>query len=118
MSQHPTHQMHDNSLASYAAMGDALGQRQQEVYDAYVRKGPMTDRDVLKEVKPGCEDPNYVRWAVTNLIQKCWAVEVGSVFDEERRRTVRIVRALTPEEHKAAVDRAAAGKQMELILAA
>jgi len=85
--KHPTHRMHDNSLDSFA-QHDLTG-RALEVFNVIRQRGPMTDRQAMAAL--GRVDPNYVRPAITRLIDDGVLRECGTRKDETTGRNVRVV---------------------------
>lgn len=92
MSTHASHEMHENSLETFRQERAALQGRSLEVYKVIAAYGPLTDREIRKQL--GFHDMNTVRPRVTELIQKGWAIESGTVVDFDTRKKVRLVKAV------------------------
>ena len=92
MSEHYSHEMHENSLRALREALDsgAFNAREKQILLVYQRRPekPFTDRDVMDEL--GYHDPNMVRPRITELVDKGWLSEC----DEGRvdRATGKLVR--------------------------
>jgi hypothetical protein len=118
MSRHDQHAMHTHSLAAHRKEAFDLGKRELAIYGKLVHAGPLTDRELLTALFPGTDDMNRVRPRVTELIRDGWAVECGEKTDPHTGKTVRIVRALSDQEHAALVEREERNAgQLELLTA-
>lgn len=118
MNVHDSHTMHPHSLEAHSKGAYDLGKRELAIYSRLVHGGPMTDRELLAALFPGSGDPNKIRPRVTELCKAQWAVECGAKLDPHTGKTVRIVRALSDQEHAAAVAKEQHNDgQLELITA-
>lgn len=103
--------MHPNSLSAYRSTD--FTPRQQEVMDMLRSMGGATDRQIALALRRS--DMNYVRPRVTELIFDNWVVEVGHTKDAMTGKTVRIVKALSPDERERLLEEARQG-QIEMAL--
>ncbi len=86
MSQHATHEVHQNSRAAWAIL-DAKS-RTERIFAVYRdSQQPLTDRDVLGRL--GLFDMNHVRPRITELVDKGKLAEVGKMRDKTTGMTVR-----------------------------
>ena len=90
--------MHPNSLVAYRQEFANFNERERLVYGEIAFNGPMTDRDVRNGLFGVTADLNKARPRISDLIKKGWLEEVGKVKDAVTNKTVRKVRAITPEE--------------------
>lgn len=94
--------VHPNSAEAYYKELDEFGVRCRSVYDWVSRRpAPVTDRQVRDGLFGTTADMNAVRPRINELIKSKWLIEVGSTKDKTTNRTVRLVRARTPEQRKA-----------------
>ena len=90
--------VHVNSLVTYYDERNKFNEREKLIYGQLSFAGPQTDREIKDAVFSGGADMNNVRPRVSDLIKKGWVMEVGKKVDHVTNKTVRIVRAITPEE--------------------
>lgn len=87
MGIHAAHRMHVNSLAAHATCDH--GERAALVLGAYKDAGyAQTDRQIA--VRLGFKDMNSVRPSITRLLDELKLREVGDIYDETTRKTVRL----------------------------
>lgn len=103
---------HMNSRASFHAGTKEMGDRRAAVYATLRRFGKMTDRQVKEAL--GLPDMNGVRPRITELVADGWAEECGVITDPITDRSVRVVRAISPDEH-ARRDGSAVDAMLDLI---
>jgi len=85
--KHAHHRAHENSRESFAQHD--LNGRALEVFNVIRERGPMTDRETMAAL--GQVDPNYVRPAITRLVDDGVFRECGTRKDETTGRNVRVV---------------------------
>lgn len=91
MSEHASHEMHENSRKSYEELLVSISERYAMILGAYRIAGyPLTDRQVL--TRCGFRDMNKVRPRITELVKRGDLVECGKALDAETNRKVRLVR--------------------------
>jgi len=101
--------MHENSRLAYNELRNTLNNREMAVYDAFLRCGSMTDRQVKDCL--GFDEMNFVRPRISELIKKCLVVELPyKEKDPKSGISVRVCRAASVEEFM----RFAGKNQMEL----
>jgi hypothetical protein len=90
--------MHENSLQCFKEEAANLGRRALEVHAWLEKHGPATDRQVKNGM--GFDDMNCVRPRITALIDAGWAVEICKVTDQETKKKVRLVKAVTQQQQQ------------------
>lgn len=85
--------IHANSIEAYHDERPKLSERAEAILNVYKRfNRPVTDRQILDAMYPGCGDMNRVRPRVTELIGAGQLVEVGKVKDSVTGKSVRTCR--------------------------
>lgn len=87
--------MHVNSLKAYSRGNGKFTPREQLIYTTVLAKGPMTDRQVMHELR--FPDTNSVRPRITELLKDLWLIEAGSVICPTTGCRVRKVQARSIE---------------------
>lgn len=87
MSEHVSHRMHENSLASYEKARADLSTRAAQVWSWVQQHGAHTDREIMAGL--GYSDPNKVRPRVTELVESGMLEEMAK--RKENGRMVRVV---------------------------
>jgi hypothetical protein len=90
--------VHINSLIAYHDEHKTFNEREKLIYGQLMFAGRQTDREIKDALFSLSADMNTVRPRVSDLIEKGWVKEVGQKRDAVTGKTVRIVKALTPEE--------------------
>jgi transcription initiation factor IIE alpha subunit len=90
--------MHDHSLAAHREGGcdGTIGERAMQVMEAFLRRGPMTDRECMTLL--GYSDPNTVRPRISELVRAKVLVECGRRRDSVTGKTVRVCRPRPAEQ--------------------
>jgi len=90
--------MHPNSLEAYKSMinsGKKKSRSQMIFEHFYFGRKQLTDREVLRSLKPGSDNLNFCQPRITELHQNGVLEECGSRI--ENGMTVRVSRAVMPE---------------------
>lgn len=86
---HPTHRMHENSLATFNAEEAKFATRAAAVVAWFRVHGKATDRECMRGM--GFTEPNAVRPRITELIERGELSEHGTVRCPKTGRPVRLV---------------------------
>ena len=91
--------MHPNSLIAYQEEARKFNDREKMIYGHLtMTHAPITDREVKDYLFGKAGDMNNVRPRITDLIEKKWVIEVDKIRDYVTGKSVRRVRAISPEE--------------------
>jgi hypothetical protein len=90
--------MHKNSLEAFCFEKQKLSKREAMIYNTFLEKGALTDRDVMTLL--GFTEPNATRPRITSLIHSHWCYEVGDIDCCVTGKRVRLVAARTAQQRQ------------------
>lgn len=106
--------VHKHSELTFRDDSTKMNKREKDIWDYLVcRDKPMTDREIRDGLFGTTADMNMVRPRITELIKRCWIIDVGSEKCFKTHKTVRLVRAVQVSERPALL--AGQAQQMEMI---
>jgi len=92
--------MHNNSLDAYRDIkkDGSKAKRNAEILELFSGGLRLTDREVLRILKPGSDDMNYVRPRLSELIQAGKLKEIGKRADGGRNVRILMIKKLITQQ--------------------